>query len=76
MCPIVMFFFTNGNRKFVFNSSVLFTGEGDENDTQRKKLKTDDYAKIVTKFGRLKTYISTNRLNKCTATNSWNLVQK
>ena len=29
----------------------------------------NDYAKIVTKFGRLKTYISTNRLNKCTATN-------
>ena len=126
-----MFFFTNGNGKFVFISSVLFTEEGDENDTQRKKLKTDinerqlnynskmketrkrgpkfhvdeyvsikidpvdkisplhpnvligkitevenDYAKIVTKFGILKTYISTNRLNKCTATNSWNLVQK
>ena len=30
----------------------------------------NDYAKIVTKFGRLKTYISTNRLNKCTATNN------
>ena len=29
----------------------------------------NDHAKIVTKFGRLKTYISTNRLNKCTATN-------
>ena len=29
----------------------------------------NDYAKIMTKFGRLKTYISTNRLNKCTATN-------
>ena len=29
----------------------------------------NDYAKIVTNFGRLKTYISTNRLNKCTATN-------
>ena len=30
-----------------------------------------NYAKIVTKFGRLKTYISTNRLNKsCTATNT------
>ena len=29
----------------------------------------NDYAKIVTKFWRLKTYISTNRLNKCTATN-------
>lgn len=29
----------------------------------------NDYAKIVTKFGKLKTYISTNRLNKCTATN-------
>ena len=29
----------------------------------------DDYAKIVTKFGRLKTYISMNRLNKCTTTN-------
>ena len=29
----------------------------------------NDFAKIVTKFGRLKTYISTNRLNKCTATN-------
>ena len=29
----------------------------------------NDYAKIVTKFGILKTYISTNRLiNKCTAT--------
>ena len=124
MCPIVMFFFTNGNGKFVFISSVLFTEEGDENDTQRKKLKTDinerqvnynskmkgtrkrgpkfhvdefvsikidpvdkisplhpnvligkitevenDYAKIVTKFLRLKTYISTNRLNKCTAKN-------
>ena len=36
-----MFFFTNGNGKFVFISSVLFTEEGDENDTQRKKLKTD-----------------------------------
>ena len=36
----------------------------------------NDYTKLVTKFGRLKTYISTNRLNKCTATNSWNLVQK
>ena len=41
MCPSVMFFFTNGNGKFVFISSVLFTEEGDENDTQRKKLKTD-----------------------------------
>ena len=40
MCPIVMFFFTNGNGKFVFISSVLFTEEGDENDTRRKKLKT------------------------------------
>ena len=29
----------------------------------------NDYAKIVTKFGGLKTYISTNRLNKCTTTN-------
>ena len=29
----------------------------------------NDFAKIVTKFGRLKTYIPTNRLNKCTATN-------
>ena len=29
----------------------------------------DDYAKIVTKFGRLKTYISMNRLHKCTTTN-------
>ena len=30
----------------------------------------DDYAKIVTKpFGRLKTCISMNRLNKCTTTN-------
>ena len=29
----------------------------------------NDYAKIVTKFGRLKTYISTKRLNKYTATN-------
>ena len=29
----------------------------------------NDYSKIVTKFGRLKTYISTNRLNKCTTTN-------
>ena len=29
----------------------------------------NDYVKIVTKFGRLKTFISTNRLNKCTATN-------
>ena len=29
----------------------------------------NDYAKIVTKFGRVNTYISTNRLNKCTATN-------
>ena len=29
----------------------------------------NDYAKIVTKFGRLKTYISTNRLNKCTEAN-------
>ena len=28
-----------------------------------------DYAKNMTKFGRLKTYISTNRLNICTATN-------
>ena len=28
-----MFFFTNG--------SLLFTEEGDKNDTQRKKLKTD-----------------------------------
>ena len=36
-----MFFFTNGNGKFVFISSVLFTEEGDENDTRRKKLKTD-----------------------------------
>ena len=35
------FFFTNGNGKFVFTSSVLFTEEADENDTQRKKLKTD-----------------------------------
>ena len=41
MCPSVMFFLTNGNGKFVFISSVLFTEEGDENDTQRKKLKTD-----------------------------------
>ena len=41
MCPSVMFFFTNGNGKFVFISSVLFTEEGDENDTKRKKLKTD-----------------------------------
>ena len=41
MCPSVMFFFTNGKGKFVFISSVLFTEEGDENDTQRKKLKTD-----------------------------------
>ena len=41
MCPIVMFFFTNGNGKFVFISSVLFTEEGHENDTRRKKLKTD-----------------------------------
>ena len=41
MCPSVMFFFTNGNGKFVFISSVLFTEEGDENDTQRKKLETD-----------------------------------
>ena len=101
-----------------FISSVLFTEEGDENDTRRKKLKTyinerqlnynskmketrkrgpkfhvdehvsikidpvdkmsalhpnvwigkiteveNDYAKIMTKFGRLKTYISTKRLN-------------
>ena len=38
---VSMFFFTNGNGKFVFISSVLFTEEGDENDTQRKKLKTD-----------------------------------
>ena len=29
----------------------------------------NNYAKVVTKFGRLKTYISTNRLNKCTETN-------
>ena len=29
----------------------------------------NDYTKIVTKFGRLKTYISTKRLNKYTATN-------
>ena len=29
----------------------------------------NDYVKIVTKFGRVKMYISTNRLNKCTATN-------
>ena len=29
----------------------------------------NDYAKIVTKFGKVKTLISTNRLNKCTATN-------
>ena len=41
MCPSVMFFFTNGNGKFVFISSVLFTEEGDENDTRTKKLKTD-----------------------------------
>lgn len=29
----------------------------------------NDYAKIVTKFRRVKMYISTNRLNTCTATN-------
>lgn len=29
----------------------------------------NDYAKIVTKFGKVKTFISANRLNKCTATN-------
>ena len=29
----------------------------------------NDYTKIVTKLGRLKTYISTNRLNKSTTTN-------
>ena len=29
----------------------------------------NDYAKIVTKFRKVKTLISTNRLNKCTATN-------
>ena len=29
----------------------------------------DDYAKVVTKFGKVNTSISTNRLNKCTATN-------
>ena len=29
----------------------------------------NDYAKIVTKFRRLKTNISMNRLNKCTTTN-------
>ena len=29
----------------------------------------NDYAKVVTKFGVISTYISTNRLNKCTRTN-------
>lgn len=29
----------------------------------------NDYAKIVTKFGKVQTFISTNRLNKCTETN-------
>jgi len=29
----------------------------------------NDYAKIVTKFRKVKTLISTNRLNKCRATN-------
>ena len=29
----------------------------------------NDYTKIVTKLGRLKTYISTDRLNKSTTTN-------
>ena len=28
----------------------------------------NDYAKVVTKFGVISTYISTNRLNKCTRT--------
>ena len=29
----------------------------------------NDYAKVVTTFGKISTYISTNRLNKCTRTN-------
>ena len=29
----------------------------------------NDYAKVVTKFDVISTYISTNRLNKCTRTN-------
>ena len=29
----------------------------------------NDYAKVVTMFGIISTYISTNRLNKCTRTN-------
>ena len=37
MCPSVMFFFTNGNGKFVFISSVLFTEEGDIEQNKETK---------------------------------------
>ena len=36
MCPSVMFFFTNGNEKFVF-----FSPRKETRTTQTKKLKTD-----------------------------------
>ena len=37
MCPSVMFVFANGNGKFVFISTVLFTEEGDIEQNKETK---------------------------------------